>query len=1071
MRVRGLLPFCLAIALASPAAGAVQYYVDPVNGTDSPAGGDQGAPWRTVAYAVGRILLLPPASQAGLVLNLRANALYPPVALPATLRGTSEQPIVIQPYDGDRVVFDGGEARFRQPGAWEPVPGQVDEWRTKETFQTAPRENVSVGQMMDTRFRLIKYAAIEDMRAANESFDRVPLSDPRPAFGPLVGDPTRKIPFTYLGPGLTYVFENAEKTIGRTHIRLSPTHIRAPGIEDYAGGGDPNTMALSIARNNTVTGTIQAQNLVLRRLVFQNGGETTLRVGQNARNLTFDHCEVWGGRYGMMTSALASELRFHDCTFDGGLAPWTSRSDVKNEYFYIGPPGCPTEDGKCINNMGTKTHDILVGHGASRSEYVRCTFRRAHDGIQVGGDDVEIRDSLFEDLNDEVVQLARRGTREEPILTHANLRIHGNVFRQVLHPLSFALAPRGGPVYFYRNVIDQRVPTRGYRVLPPDAPAPWIWRYGADFKDAPTLPFHCYQNTFLASHDLDKASYLSHLFYSDPPVGPTFLNNVYVAMNVDRPLSRVPSPSVGALANGNVWYRFEGFPDPLSPRPLWVNGPEKYLTLEELHAAAPWWEAQSQYADPQLANFTDEHFEYASFHPNTDYRPLPGGPADLGGVALPSGLPDDFPSAAVHAGARPAGAPVMTVGVDAATPFPVSGVPVALAGADQTVVDADGDGFEAVTLQGSGSFDPDGAIDAYAWSTLNQPWADSATALVVLPEGDHYARLVVTDNEGKVDSDAVRVRVVPAVPGENRLSCPGFEEGMCGWELAGGGARTKGGHSGRFALQFTQNGAVQVARQRVPVSLGSYTVSGWFATGGLSTPAASLVYSVLDADGAVLLTRAFARKAGTSPYTYHEAAIGPVKGAAFIEVAAALGGPGLGRAFFDDLRIRDRNLLENGRFEVRAVNGQEDEAPGWVFVRPGQVVHDPASVRSGERALALTHGGIITPTTDALAVNQEIAHVSPSGYRVSLWVKTSGLSLPPTFEITLHGPSGRTLGTRTITIAAADSDYTYLSRTLDAADIPAETASLMVTMGLPRLAEGTAFFDDVMVEPLPSPSM
>ena len=280
MKLSRLLSFWLAIALPSSAAAGLQYYVDPLNGTDSPAGGSQSAPWKTVAYAVGRIKALPSTSQAGLVLNLRANALYPAFTLPAALHGTPEQPMVIQPWDGDRVVFDGGEARFRQPGAWEPVPGQVDEWRTKETFQTAPRESVAVGQMMDTRFRLIKYAEIEDMRAANESFHKVPLSDPRPAFGPLADDPTLKYPFTYLGPGVTYVFENDEKTIGRTHIRLSPTHIRAPGIEDYAGGGDPNTMALSIARTNAVTGTIAAQNVILRRLVFQNGGETTCRSTQ-----------------------------------------------------------------------------------------------------------------------------------------------------------------------------------------------------------------------------------------------------------------------------------------------------------------------------------------------------------------------------------------------------------------------------------------------------------------------------------------------------------------------------------------------------------------------------------------------------------------------------------------------------------------------------------------------------------------------------------------------------------------------------------------------------------------------
>src|SRR5262249_48210183 len=245
-----------------------------------------------------RIILLPPESQAGLVLNLRANALYPPLALPSTLHGTSEQPLVIQPYDGDRVVFDGGEPRFRQPGAWEPVPGPADEWRTRDTFTTIPDHRVAWGQMMDTKLRLITYATLEDMRATNESYQTVRVSDPRPGF-PIAGDPTHKILFTYIGPGIYYAFENPERTIGRVHLRLSSTHINAPGIEDYVGGGDPNTMNLSIARTTNLAGSVAAQNLILQNLTFQNGGLTTLSFNQSARNVTFDHCEVYGARFGV----------------------------------------------------------------------------------------------------------------------------------------------------------------------------------------------------------------------------------------------------------------------------------------------------------------------------------------------------------------------------------------------------------------------------------------------------------------------------------------------------------------------------------------------------------------------------------------------------------------------------------------------------------------------------------------------------------------------------------------------------------------------------------------------------
>lgn len=1065
MRATSLLLACLVALSVSPALAA-DYYVDPLNGLDVATGGSASLPWKTAQYAVNRIAALPPAAQAGAVLNLRANVLYPRTVFPAGLRGTPEQPIVVRPYDGGRVVFDAGEERFRQPGAWEPVPDQTDEWRTKDPFELNPRDPVSNGQFTDTRLRLIKYGHIGDFRAANQSYHVVPLSDPRPGLT-LANRPTHKVPFMYLGPGVHYVFENEQKTRGRVHIRLSPTSFGTPGIEDYRWSTppDPNALALSIARKDAVAVIVGAQNVVFRNVTFQNGGDVTLQVNSAASNVTFDHCEVYGARHGVGVSG--SNVRFHHCTFDGGLAPWTTRSDVKNTYDYPPDGECePNEKtGHCTNNLGANTHDILIMHSGSGGGYVHCTFRRAHDGIQLSGDDNEIRDSLFEDINDEVVQLMKRGTAESPIPTLANTRIHGNVFRQVMHPVSFALNPIGGPVYFYRNVVDQRVPTRGFRTLPPDAPAPWIWRYGADVKDGPTVAYHAYHNTFIASQDVDKGSYVSRLFYGDPPVATTFLNNVSLALDVDRPLSRVPSASVDAVSNGNVWYRYEVFPDPLAPRPLWVHGPQKFFSLAELWAAFPAWEAQSQYADPQLANFTDESFEYQAFYPNTDVRPLAGGPAHAGGVVLPAGLPDDFPSGgAPDVGARPVGAPVMAVGVDAATLLPAPGVPVALAGTDQTIVDADGDGFEVAPLDGSGSSDADGLLTAHDWSLRGTALASGAQVPVHLPEGDHHVRLVVTDDAGKLDSDAVHVRVLPVVPGENRLASPGFEESPSEWQLGPGAAVTgaKGAaHSGRFAVQMTPSFYKNPLRQRVAVSLGAYTVSGWIKTALSGIGEATLSVSVLDADGAVLLSQVFAHQGGKAPYTYHQVVVQPLKGAAFIEVAASLGGSASGRAFFDDLRIRDRNVLKNGRFEVRSANGQEEEAPGWGFVRGGLVIDDPENVRSGRYALALV------PTDTYHLITQEAIHTSPGGYRVSAWVKTTGLSAAPTVKVVLLGSSGQTLATRALTVPLSEGQYGYVSRTLAPSDMPVGTASLSLVIELPQLTDGTAFIDDVMVEPLP----
>jgi hypothetical protein len=1071
MRLPGAAPcrrmslVLLVLAAALPAGAGSQYFVDPVHGSDT-SPGTQAAPWRTVDHALDSIGQHP-EEWPGLVLKLRANALYPPLVLPPTLHGTPEQPMVIEPYDGERVVFDGGEPSLRDPGGWERVPDQADEWRSRERFTTPPRKPLSWGQMMNTRYRLLRYARLEDMRAANESWKAVPLSDPRPAFGPLVGDPTRQIPFTYMGPGLYFAYEDDAKTIGRVHVRLSPTHVGAPGITDFAGGS-PDTVPLSIAHELTLAGKIGAQDIVLRRLVFQNGGETTLSVIPAARNVTFDHCEVYGARYGMGVARDASGIKFHDSTFDGGLAPWTTRSDVKNEYDYRAD-GCHPVDG-CHAGGAAHTHDILILHSASSSEYVRCTFRHAHDGIQIRGDDVEIRDSLFEDLNDEVLQLGRMGSNP-PTPSLRNLRIHGNVIRQALNVVSFALNPLGGPVYFYRNVVDQRVPTRGYRVLPPDAPAPWVWRYGADFKDGATLEFHCYQNTFIASHEQDKSSYVSHLFYGDPAATTTYRNNIFLVLNLERSLSRVPDAGSPALSDGNLWYRYHEDPDPLVRAPLFTSDPSAYFTFEELWADFPEWERHSQYAEPQLANFSDEYFEYQVPYPNTDYRPRPTSPAVGRGVALPAGLPDDpflGGSGPPDVGARPATAPVLAVGVDAATRFPLPGVPVASAGLDQDVVDADGDGFERVRLHGTATLDSFGTITTYAWSERGRTEATGAAPVLDLAEGDHYLRLVVTDDAGRADSDAVGVRILPTAPGENRLACPGFEESPCPWTTTtAGGVLTSpkmplDAHSGARAFKMVQKGLPQSLRQRVLVSPGSIlTVSGWLRTSSLVSAPASLTASVLDAGGAVLQTVTLASQLGTTPYTYHQAVLRAPDDAAFIEIAGALGpGLGSGTALFDDLRVRDRNLLRNGRFEVPSPRGQDDEAPGWAFVRGGRVADDAGHAHSGRHAL------VLGPDEEYQLVTQTIAHFPGRRYRVSGWLQTAGLGTAPTFHVRFLGAGGGNLGTRSVASSPSEGAYTFLTRDLLDADIPAGTAMLAVELRLGAVASGTAWFDDLMIEPL-----
>jgi hypothetical protein len=86
--------------------------------------------------------------------------------------------------------------------------------------------------------------------------------------------------------------------------------------------------------------------------------------------------------------------------------------------------------------------------------------------------------------------------------------------------------------------------------------------------------------------------------------------------------------------------------------------------------------------------------------------------------------------------------------------------PVAAAGEAQSVTDDDGDGFADVTLDGSGSADPDGTIVKYLWS-LDGTWlSDQAVATVKLPVGTLKVQLTVTDNSGDSANDTVRIEVI-----------------------------------------------------------------------------------------------------------------------------------------------------------------------------------------------------------------------------------------------------------------------------------------------------------------------
>jgi outer membrane lipase/esterase len=104
--------------------------------------------------------------------------------------------------------------------------------------------------------------------------------------------------------------------------------------------------------------------------------------------------------------------------------------------------------------------------------------------------------------------------------------------------------------------------------------------------------------------------------------------------------------------------------------------------------------------------------------------------------------------------------------------------PSANAGPDQNLADTDQQPGENVTLNGTASLDPDGAIVSYQWlNASNQQIATGATPAVRLPDGLQTITLLVTDDDGTTDVDTVVVTVTAAsanqlpiaIAGANRI--------------------------------------------------------------------------------------------------------------------------------------------------------------------------------------------------------------------------------------------------------------------------------------------------------------
>ncbi|EMR74429.1 PDK repeat-containing protein, partial [Thermoplasmatales archaeon SCGC AB-539-N05] len=113
--------------------------------------------------------------------------------------------------------------------------------------------------------------------------------------------------------------------------------------------------------------------------------------------------------------------------------------------------------------------------------------------------------------------------------------------------------------------------------------------------------------------------------------------------------------------------------------------------------------------------------------------------------------------------------------------------PVADASLDQTVTDSDDNGFETVTLDGSGSYDPDGNIVSYEWTEGSTMLGNTEIITPSLNVGTYTITLTIIDNEDatKTDDVTITVKEYASPPsGPTELFFDDFESGtLNNWDL------------------------------------------------------------------------------------------------------------------------------------------------------------------------------------------------------------------------------------------------------------------------------------------------
>jgi hypothetical protein len=581
-------------------------YVDVKLGSDESAG-LENKPWRTLKHAINQL-------QAGDTLYLRAGVYYEQLYL--GLKGTKEKPIIIRSYPGEQAIIDGGlpELVTSPDKAWVPCTDGVDgEYRSAQRW---PNLRDVVGYFGDSQVGLQTYWHRKDLQAKSETFSG----------GGGKGAADRDVDPIYLGPGVWY-----DATTGHVHCRLAHTHLPAP-LVNYQGETDPRKLPLTIAAyRSTPVFFDQAEHVQLLDLVIRGGGYVTVLMEQ-PKHLTLDNCTIFAGGYGIRALS-AQHLTMTNCGVHGSLAPWTFRSDAsKRDY-----PGRPHRNLSRLN-----THALIeldAGRESSVWAYPQndhwtishCHFTDAHDGLYLGAMHVDFHHNLIENLQDDGIYLSPMYMRHRLDGTNAQIKIHHNVFRQLLTALAFGGTEpvTNDEVFVYRNIFDLREPIMAARMSETRAePSLSTGKLIGDHGSPPWSSLTLFHNTVIAGGSRDAL--MAAGAGATPERPKRVFNNIF--FHTDRlPAYFVPAVGTNLVSDGNLFWSPSA--DDKVTAALFKKWQASPAIAENKKVYEPGSEANSLVADPRL--------KLADKVSASDYRFSSGSPAVDAGVPIKLEIADE----------------------------------------------------------------------------------------------------------------------------------------------------------------------------------------------------------------------------------------------------------------------------------------------------------------------------------------------------------------------------------------------------------------------------------------------